>query len=190
MPGDWLRSLAALLIFLQPAWTCPNLHQDSAAADAKLLATIKTLYQSGQWEAVGRQISAASSDSAELDYYQGMALARLQRWKEANRAFERGERKVPTDKRFPLERAGALFKMGSPSSAKACLRRALKLDPQDSYGREFLASLYFLEGNLEAAVRHWNQLGKPAIDEIKMAPVPQLRPDLLDRALPSRLRAF
>jgi len=182
MPGDWFRSLAALLVFLQPAWACPNLRQDGTAADAELLATIKTLYQSGQWEAVTRQISAASSDSAELDYYKGMALAHLQRWQDANRAFERGERKVPTDKRFPLERAGALFKMGSSASAKACLRRALKLDPQDSYGREFLASLYFLEGNLEAAVQHWNQLGKPAIDEIKMTPLPQLRPDLLDRA--------
>src|SRR5881409_2409796 len=60
--------------------------------------------------------------------------------------------------------------------------RPLKLDPQDSYGQEFLASVYFLDGNLEAALQHWNRVGKPAIEEIKMVPAPQLRPDLLERA--------
>lgn len=182
MPGDWLRSLVAFLLFLQSGWTCPNLGQLDPASDAELLAAIKILYQSGQWDAVIERVSAASSRVAELDYYRGMALARLQRWQEASQAFENGERKIPADKRFPLEHAGVFFKMGDLSKAKACLRRALKLDPQDSYGQEFLASVYFLEGNLEAAIQHWNQVGKPAVEEIKMAPPPQLRPDLLDRA--------
>src|SRR5437867_11607895 len=99
MPGDWLRSLVAFLLFLQSGWTCPNLGQldPDSDADSELLAEIEILYQSGQWGAVIERVSAASSHVAELDYYRGMALARLQRWQEASQAFENGERKMPAD---------------------------------------------------------------------------------------------
>src|SRR5947209_17633385 len=66
--------------------------------------------------------------------------------------------------------------------AKAHLAAALKLDSQDPYAHQFLASIYFLEGNLEAAIQHWNRGGRPRIEEIKMVPQPRLKADLLDRA--------
>src|SRR5437867_2706540 len=37
------------------------------------LATVKTLYHGEQWEAVLRLIPASSNETAELDYYRGMA---------------------------------------------------------------------------------------------------------------------
>src|SRR5262249_19750035 len=74
------------------------------------------------------------------------------------------------------------FKMRNFAKTKAYLRRALKFDPNDSYARDFLATVFFLEGNLDAAVRHWNEVGKPLVEEIKMVPRPQLKADLLDRA--------
>ena len=47
------------------------------------------------------------------------------------------------------------------------LHRALQLDPKDEYANEFLATVYFLEGNLEAALKYWNRVGKPQIAEVR-----------------------
>ena len=182
MSGDWSRSLALVFLFHFPTWASQLPAQTPPPATSEILATIKNLYQGEQWEAVLKLVPPSPDQIPELDYYRGMALARLQRWQEAREAFESGEKKSPTDKRFPLELAGISFQTKSFSQAKAHLARALKLDGQDSYAYEFLASLYFLEGNLEAAIKYWNRIGKPKIQEIKMRPQPRLRAELLDRA--------
>ncbi|MGE5326102.1 MAG: tetratricopeptide repeat protein, partial [Deltaproteobacteria bacterium] len=121
--------------------------------------------------------------SAEVDYCRGMALARLQRWDEAKQAFERGRRKNPRDKRFPIELAGVAFKQGREGDAKSCLHAALKLDPSDEYAANFLATLYLLDGNLEAALQSWNKAGKPTIREIKVEPPLRTSPELIDRSI-------
>ncbi|PYV44887.1 MAG: hypothetical protein DMG06_04565, partial [Acidobacteria bacterium] len=182
MSGDWFRSLALVLLFHSLTWASQLPSQTPTPAASELLAAIKNLYQGEQWEAVLKLAPVSPDQIAELDYYRGMALARLQRWEEARKAFEAGEKKSPTDKRFPLELAGISFQTQNFSQAKAHLAQALKLDQQDSYAYEFLASLYFLEGNLEAAIKYWNRVGKPKIHEVKMNPQPRLRGDLLDRA--------
>jgi hypothetical protein len=117
-----------------------------------------------------------------MDYLCGLALARLERWEEAHAAFVQGEEKQPEDKRFPLERAGVAFKQRRNKEAKAALRRALKLDPRDEYGNNFLATIYLLEGNLEAALKYWNRIGKPQIEEVRKEPEPSTDAVLLDRA--------
>ena len=43
------------------------------------------------------------------------------------------------------------------------LRRALRLAPRDDYTNNFLATIYFLEGNLDAALKYWNRSGKPLL---------------------------
>ncbi|MCI0445441.1 hypothetical protein L0152_19790, partial [bacterium] len=58
----------------------------------------------------------------------------------------------------------------------------LRLDPEDEYTNSFLATLYFLEGNLEAAVHRWNHIAKPEINEIIVDPPSVLDPELLDSA--------
>ncbi len=63
------------------------------------------------------------------------------------------------------------------------LRRALRLDPTDSYGNDFLGTVYFLQGNIEAALKYWNRVGKPQIVEVRSQPTPQVNAALLDRAL-------
>ncbi len=120
--------------------------------------------------------------TADQDYNRGMALARAQRWDEAEQAFQAGQQSNPHDKRFPLELAGIAFKRKNYSAARVCLRRALRLDPADSYAHDFLATLYLLDGNLEAALKHWNLVGKPQINEVRIDPQPRVDPVLLDRA--------
>src|SRR5207248_4310822 len=116
-------------------------------------------------------------------YYAGMALSRLERWKEAREAFSRGARKGPEDARFLTERAGAEYKLNDFSGAKTDLLRALRLDPGDDYVPQFLGTVYLLEGNLEAAVKHGNVLGKPRLASAEMSPSPKAITNLLERAI-------
>jgi tetratricopeptide (TPR) repeat protein len=182
MSGDWFRSLALILLYHPLMWACAALSQKPPAACTDLLSTAQKLYAKEEWAAVLRLLPALSSYPAELDYIRGMALARLQQWQEASHSFEIGEKKAPADKRFLLELAGVSFKLQNFSKAKSYLFRALALDAQDTYAYDFLASLYFLEGNLEAALKYWNRVGKPMVEEIRFEPQPRLKPNLLDRA--------
>lgn len=112
-----------------------------------------------------------------------MDLARAGRFQEARSAFLDGEQQAPRDKRFPLELAGLEYRLKNFRAAKRQLRRALDLDGGDRYANDFLGTIYYLEGNLEAALRCWNRIGKPRIDEVKIQPEAKLNPVLLDSAL-------
>lgn len=161
-------------------------YAQSAPATPDLIERIRQLSARAQWQDVVTlaQTSAASNfHSADLDYYYGMALARLGRWDEAAKAFQSGRRRDPRDARFPVELAGIAFKQKNYSRATTELRRALKLNPSDSYANEFLATVYFLQGNLEAALKYWNRIGKPQIENVLTDPKPRVDPVLLDRVL-------
>ncbi len=99
-----------------------------------------------------------------------------------SQAFAAGARLQPGDKRFPLELAGVAFKQKQYTQAARYLRRALHLDPNDSYGNDFLGTVYFLQGNIEAALKYWNHVDKPQIAEVRTQPTPQVNAALLDRA--------
>ena len=149
----------------------------------ELLPTVKRLYAEKRWDEIVRLAPVSSPEQpAELDYYRGMALARLERWKEAKEAFESGRRKQPQDKRFPTELAGVAFKQQNFTEATAELRRALRLDSGDRYAVDFLATVYLLEGNVEAALDRWNRVEKPQIENVTIDPRPRVDPILLDRA--------
>ncbi len=62
------------------------------------------------------------------------------------------------------------------------LHRALKLNRQDAYIQDFLATLYFMEENVEAALKYWNPAKRPALEVIKSEPQPRLKPAILDQA--------
>lgn len=120
--------------------------------------------------------------SADLNYYYGVGLAHLERWQAAQNALQAGAMLAPHDKRFPIELAGVAFKQNRFSETTRYLKRALRLDPKDSYANDFLATTYFLEDNLEAALKYWNRVGKPEITEVRNVPTLRVRPALLDHA--------
>ena len=125
---------------------------------------------------------SAHSPSADFDFYYGTALAQVGRLGDAQRAFAAGARLQPRDKRFPLELAGVAFKQKQYPVAARYLRRALRLDPNDAYGNDFLGTVYFLQGNIEAALKYWNRVDKPQIVEVQSQPTPEVNAALLDRA--------
>lgn len=173
-----IAALFCTAVFLA-GWVSPCLASD----DGQRLERVKKLYSEQKWEETVREAQGPAEQSAELDYYAGMALARLERWKEAEQAFSAGTRKAPTDARFLTERAGAEYKLDDFRAAKNDLRGALWLAPDDSYIPEFLGTIYLLEGNLEAALKYWNRLGNPRLTAVEVAPPARTNKILLDRAV-------
>ncbi len=135
-----------------------------------------------KWNDVVRLAQSVSVHSADLDFSYGSALAQLQQWGEAHRAFEAGATLQPRDPRFLVEMAGVDFKQKRYTATVSHLRRALRLAPGDAYANDFLATTYFLQGNQEAAVKYWNRVGKPRLAAIRFDPTPHVNPALLDRA--------
>ncbi len=117
------------------------------------------------------------------DYRQGMNLAREGKWREARLAFLQGQAQDPFEARYALQLAGVALREGDHASARRHLARALGLDPGNAYARHFLGTIYYLEGNLEAAVKTWNQVGRPRIEGLRMELPAGVDPVLVERAL-------
>lgn len=140
------------------------------------------LFAQEHWQAIVQSAGSTPQRSAELNYYYGVALAHLGRLDDARQALLEGSHERRDDKRFPIELAGVAFRQKNYSQAAAYLQHALRLDPHDSYANDFLATVYFLEGNDEAALKYWNRIQKPQIENLRTEPKPRLDPVLLDHA--------
>ncbi|HEU0005328.1 MAG TPA: hypothetical protein VFS12_04990 [Terriglobia bacterium] len=180
MAGDVLRSLALLLLFSPQFGSAQDVPPKTASQDEQVVE-LKKLQDESDWEGILRLVPSVNG-SAEQCFYRGLALSRLKRWELARQAFEAGGRIAPTDPRFPRELAGALFQLKHLPEAKHSLRKALKLNANDVYAQNFLATLYFMEENIDAALKYWNPSQKPVVDQIASSPQPRLRADILDQA--------
>jgi tetratricopeptide (TPR) repeat protein len=169
----------AFLILLLPVIPCCA---QSDSSDSQLTARAKQLFVEQRWQEIVTLAESAQHPSADFDFYYGIALAQLARWKDAEQAFIAGARLQPADKRFPLELAGVAFKQKRYVPAVRHLRRALRLDANDSYANDFLGTVYFLQGNVEAALKYWNRVEKPGIADVRTDPTPQVNAALLDRS--------
>src|SRR5262245_13603480 len=176
------RSMRAATVLLILTISSFPLRAQTSIPDPEFPARIKQLFEERRWQEIVQLAEAEAARSADLSYYYGTALARLERWEDARGVFQNGLSQHPGDKRFSLELAGVSFKQKSYAKAADYLRLALRLDPADAYANDFLASIYFLEGNLEAALKYWNRVSKPEIEEVRMDPALKVDPVLLDHA--------
>ncbi len=143
--------------------------------------TVRALYERGAWTEAAQLAAEANSRSADLDLYLGLSLARLGKIDAAGQVFQRGQRAYPADPRFALELAGVAYRQHNAGRAKKLLQRALRLDKANRYGNDFLATLFLIEGNLPAALKYWNRVDKPLIQNLHFDPLPPLRPLLRER---------
>jgi tetratricopeptide (TPR) repeat protein len=186
--GCVIRSLG-LVFFLCAAAFAANAQKSSPppqppdSAKPADPSGIQQLYAEERWEQIAREVPGISNSDPDLDYYYGSALAQLGRLDDARHAFLAGQRLAPHDKRFPVELAGVAFKQKRYPAAAASLRRALHLEPADRYANDFLGTVYYLQGNLDAALKYWNRIGKPLIETVQPDRALRIRPALLDRAL-------
>ncbi len=172
-----IRALIALIIWTVlcgAAWSQSVLPQNSTASK------LQELFQQQRWQDIAN-LRPELGISADTDFQYGIALARLEHWKDAQLAFRSGLHLQPRDPRFMVELAGVAFKQGSYSEAEDWLRRALRFS-RDNYNLDFLGTVYYLEGNIDAALKYWNRIRKPHINTVTSDPVPKLDPVLLDRA--------
>ena len=135
-----------------------------------------------RWQDLVALLEPISVRSVDMDLYLGTALARMGRWAEAERAFEAGRKLAPRDARFPVELAGTAFKQKRLAHAARLMHGAARLDPHNAYANDFLGTVYFLQGNLEASLKYWNLVGKPELSDVRQDPLPEISPELLDRA--------
>jgi hypothetical protein len=153
---------------------------DAARQD---LDNLHQLFAQKRWAEIVAIVQPFSNRSADTDYIYGTALAKLNRWPEARECFLAGRKLAPRDSRFPEELAGVAFKQKNRSEARHWLFVALHLNPKDDYANDFLGTLYFLDGNLEAALKYWNRVQKPVLQNVRTGPELRTDPVLIDRAL-------
>lgn len=134
------------------------------------------------WQEVVQAAEGASGRTADLDYYYGSALAKLGRLEDAHQAFLAGYRLHPRDKRFVVELGGIEFLHKRYAKAADWLLIASRISPDDAYVNDFCGSVFYLQGNLDAALKYWNRVDKPRIEIVSSEPVPRVNPMLLDRA--------
>lgn len=176
---SFLRGLPAAVALLCLFLPCAALSQCKSGATG----AIHQAYEQKNWDEVVRLAQAQTARSADENFDYGMALAHLQRWQEAHAALVAGERQCRTEKRFPIELGGVAFEQKRYPEAAACLRRGLKLDPKDEYANNFAGTVYYLMGNLPAALQYWNRIGKPHLASLNFDPQLRVRRLLLDRAV-------
>ena len=179
-PGRPSESGLIFLLVLLSVSPSRSFAQNAPPADRT--AQIKQWFASGEWQKVIDAVPESPAQPADLELDRGLALAKLERWDEARRDFEAGRRGYPRDPRFAVELAGLAYRAKDFAGAKRNLRAALALDPGDDYANNFLASIYYLEGNLEGALKYWNRAARPRLTDLAMEPQAKLNPLLLDRA--------
>jgi hypothetical protein len=133
------------------------------------------------WLAISTAVYAQVVPAADAVVREAVALARAGRLDEAASKLREGRTRYPEDARFPLELAGLAYRDKELRRARELLHSALRLKPQDSYGNEFLGSLYLLDANLPAALKYWNRVGKPVVGKVGFVPALRLDPVLLAR---------
>ena len=79
-----------------------------------------------------------------------------------------------------LDDASAAFRARDFNAARRHIR---KDGTGDAFTSEFLATTYFLENNLEAALKYWNRNGSPQLREVQMDFPTRWNPILLDHTL-------
>jgi hypothetical protein len=171
-------STAIVLIALL-SWSAATFAQ--SAANPNTPARIHELFQEERWQDIAN-LRPALGISADTDFEYGIALSRIERWNDAKTAFRSGLRLSPRDPRFMVELAGVAFKQANYGEAESWLRRALHVSTKDSYTLDFLGTVFYLQGNIDAALKYWNRIGKPKIGPVEAQPNPKLNPILLDRA--------
>lgn len=79
-----------------------------------------------------------------------------------------------------LELASQAFRTKDFSGAEQHLKSVLRERPEDEFATDFLATAYLLDGNLDAALKYWNRVGKPQVRNVRIDPPLRIDPVLLD----------
>ncbi|HEX9899031.1 MAG TPA: C39 family peptidase, partial [Candidatus Methylomirabilis sp.] len=108
--------------------------------------------------------SADPRDECGILVEAGVLLAQDGDTAEAERRFLQAETSCPQSPAPVRERAGLRFLSGDWPGAIRLAEQALALDPNDAHTWQLLAGSFFLEGDVEGALRAWNHVSEPRTD--------------------------
>ena len=124
-------------------------------AEQKVTAA-RELCDKGSWPEVlafARKWHAENPGDAKALFYQGVALAALGRFVEAETIYRRAVALDGNDFKTLNNLAGVLFdSLNKPMDALRCMERAMKLEPQNKLGWSNLASMVGRLGRHEKAL--------------------------------------
>jgi predicted double-glycine peptidase len=125
---------------------------------------------------------AAEPSTYEQLVARGVAAGRSGHYAEAEEALERAVALAPARHEAQVELAGLRFLEMKYEDAAAGFASALIYRP-DSYAREMLAASLHLAGHTEDALREWNRLGQPRLDQVAIKGLVHTRDPVVRREL-------
>lgn len=121
---------------------------------------------------------------SECHFLLGFALAKQEKWRASREEFAQVLILDPDHGSAYTELAGVEYKLGNNREAIRNLQRAVTLDSDIEYVRNFLATLLYLENRRTEALYHWNKLEAPRVATITYRTESELEPELLLRLFP------
>ena len=155
------------------------------AASAQCTATgsaVDDAYGKRDWDEVVRLLRAQGLRTGQANFELGMALGHLGRFDEARVALLDGRRACPQQMRFDVELAGVVFQQKRYAEAAAWLRRGLRMNAHDAYALDFSGTVYYVMGNVPAALKFWNRVGKPYVEQLRFDQNLHVHRLIVDRA--------
>jgi hypothetical protein len=114
---------------------------------------------------VAASLALLAAPSNASDLQQAVTLARSGDVAAARRILDALVRETPQDASAWAERGGLSFREGRYADATSDLERALAL-AEDPHTRALLAASLALGGHTEAAIVHWNAVGRPLVRHV------------------------
>ena len=164
-------SSSAILTFFLLISAASGSAQDNFA-DVQLAEKARQLFTEQRWQEVVALVGPARAHPRTSISSTDRLLLNWAAWPTQGRPLRRDHGCSPTTSGFRRSWLGVAFKQKDYPRAARYLRRALHLDPHDAYGNDFLGTVYFLQGNIEAALKSWNRVNKPAVAEVRTVPIP------------------
>jgi len=152
-----VKPISAVLVLLLAA--CPGFAQADEARQA---------IEQGENVRAVNILSAALADRPAPDTYLllGIAYSNMKEWQKAQDVLREGSERYPDDPRFFNQLADFYLANNDSESARAALRGALRVDPDNAYASDLLATVDMSEGEVQSALRMWNKSGRPVVDDI------------------------
>jgi len=156
---------------------------EGASRAVKTGAFEKRWAGAGYWTLfVARDKAAPAPPTYEELVARGVAAGRNGSHVEAEDALHRAIAAAPSRPEARVELAGLRFLEKRYEDAAAGFASALVYQP-DPYAREMLAASLHLAGRTEDALKEWNRLGQPRLDQVAIKGLIHTRDDVVRREL-------
>ena len=80
--------------------------------------------------------------------------------------------------------ASAAFRRADYDLARRLAQQTLKVDPENATANELVATTWLLRDNVDAALKYWNRVDQPVIDDVRFENDTRWDPIALERSIP------